>query len=650
MSGVFLLARLVFATGVVLAPGWLLARALGVRSASAVFAWSLTLVFAAGAITFAAGTSLTLTLVLLLAVGAAAMPFAFKTRSLDYTPHFGSVPGRWWVVAAGALLGIALWHVAGEIGGDGLFHLARVRKLEALDMLSLDAVSEFPDGGLHPGYAFPLWHLFLALIAMVAGVDAADVVLHEPSVLAPLVLLVTYEAGWMLFRRVAAAASATAAAVALVALAPGHGGAYTALALPATFGRQALVPVALALAFATIRSPSRMLVASTAAASLALAAVHPTYALFLWIPFGGFLVVRWAWTRRDLREGALALGALVVPAGLFFAWLLPLVRDTASVGPDADERARALAQYAGQLVVDSPDSFHLAPEVLGRAGAVAVAALLLVPLAGLAARRRWAAYVVGGSLAVLAVMLVSALFTPFADAVSLSQARRAAGFLPFAFAFGGGAAVITALLGPLAAPLGLAAGIVFQLAYPGDFDYELTDGGPGLVTWIALGGGLAALAFGFLQRPPRERAGWLAAAAFLLPVAVHGALNWSPSSTRPPSPLSDGLVRELRKLPAGSTVYSDPEASYRIAAFAPVYICVAPPGHVADTKENRPRERLWPSSAVSSVRVRSRPAPRSGSSSTARASISRPSARSSTATPAGFCTASTPVRKSAPQP
>ena len=72
MSGVFLLARLVFATGVVLAPGWLLARALGVRSASAVFAWSLTLVFAAGAITFAAGTSLTLTLVLLLAVGAAA--------------------------------------------------------------------------------------------------------------------------------------------------------------------------------------------------------------------------------------------------------------------------------------------------------------------------------------------------------------------------------------------------------------------------------------------------------------------------------------------------------------------------------------------------------------------------------------------------
>jgi hypothetical protein len=592
MSDLTLLARLAFATAVVLAPGWLLARALGIRAASAALAWSLALVFVASAITFVAGTSLTLTLVLLLAVGAGAMPFAFKTRGPGYAPHFGTVPGRWWAFAAGVVIGVALWHVAGEIGGDGLFHLARVRKLVDLDALSLDAVSEFPDGGLHPGYAFPLWHVFLGLVATVAGADPGDVVLHEPSVLAPLVLVVTYEAGWMVFRRVAPAASAAAGAVALVALAPGHGGAYTALALPATFARQALVPAALALAFATIRAPSRVLLASTAAASLALAIVHPTYALFLWIPFGGFLLVRWAWTRLDLRSGALVLGALVVPAAVFFAWLLPVVRDTASVRPDEAERARALAQYAGQLVVDSPDRFHLAPEVLGRAGAVAVAALLLVPLAGLSARRRWAAYVVGGSLAVLGLMLVSALFTPFADAVSVSQARRAAGFLPFAVAFGGGAQVVTALLGSLAAPLALVAGIVFQLAYPGDFDYVLTDGGPAAATWIAAGGAVAALAFGFLQRAPRERAGWLAAAAFLLPVVAHALWNWSPAKSRQPSPLSAGLTRELRALPAGSIVYSDPEASYRIAAAAPLYICVAPPGHVADTKDNRPRERV----------------------------------------------------------
>ena len=47
---------------------------------------------------------------------------------------------------------------AGRSAGDGLFHLARVRKLDAFGDLSLRAVDEFADGGLHPGYAFPLWH------------------------------------------------------------------------------------------------------------------------------------------------------------------------------------------------------------------------------------------------------------------------------------------------------------------------------------------------------------------------------------------------------------------------------------------------------------------------------------------------------------
>jgi len=38
-------------------------------------------------------------------------------------------------------------------------------------------------------------------------------------------------------------------------------------------------------------------------------------------------------------------------------------------------------------------------------------------------------------------------------------------------------------------------------------------------------------------------------------------------------------------------VYSDQETSFRIAAYAPVYIAVAPPGHVANTETNRPFER-----------------------------------------------------------
>ena len=552
MSSVLLLLRLAIATGIVLAPGAVLARALGVRSTSATLAWGLTLVFGALWVTFLLQASLTLTLVLILVAGAAAAVPALRRPALP------DLPGRWQVWVAGAVLGLLLWHVAGEIGGDGLFHLARVRKLVAFGDLSLSAVNEFPDGGLHPGYAFPLWHGFLALVAKVAHVDPTKVVLHEASILAPLAVLAAYEAGYALFRRVGPAAAAAAAGVGLVVMAPGHGGAFTALALPATASRQLLVPAALALALETARRPARGMLATAAAASLVLAVVHPTYAIFLWIPFAGFLAVRWAWSREELRDGALALAALMLPAAAFFVWLLPVIRSTASVGPDAAERARALDQYAGQLHVRSTDSFSLAPEVFGRAGAVAVAALLLIPLTALATKRRWAAYVVGGSLAVFAITLVPWLFAPFSDVVSLSQSRRLAGFLPLGFAFAGGMSVLAALAGPLVAPLALAGGVVFQWLFPGDFGYRLEDGGPAWATWVAVVGALVALVVGLRCLRSVERNAAVACALFLLPVFVHGLLDWSPSPDRRPSPLTPGLVAALREdVPVGDIVYAD---------------------------------------------------------------------------------------------
>jgi hypothetical protein len=599
MSGLVLVLQLVFGLALVLAPGALVARALGARRVSAALAWGLVVVFGALAITFLVSASLDLTLVLVLATGLAALPFSIRNargtegrRLRLATSPFGR--GRRLVLAGGAVLGLLLWRVAGNVGGDAFFHLARVQKLLAFGDLSVGSVNEFPDGGLHPGYAFPLWHGFLALIAKVSGADPVDVVLHAPTVLAPLAAVLGYEAGWALFRRVVPAVASAAAGIALVAMAPAHGGAFTALALPATASRQLLLPAALALAVEAARRPTRALLASAAAASLALAVVHPTYALFLWIPFAGFLLVRLLWGHRDARAGLLALGALVVPAAAFFAWLLPVVGDTASVGPDAAERGRGFAQYAGQLAGDA-DLFRVVPELFSRTGAVAVAALLLLPLAGLASRRRWAAYSAGGALAVLVVCLVPWIFTPFSDAVSLSQSRRLAGFLPLAIALAGGVGVLARLLGPLVVPVALAAGIAFQLLYPGDFGYTLETGGPAWATWIAVGGTLAALVVGFRLRgrAPLERSAALASVLLLVPTYVHGLANWSPSPARRPNPLSSGLIAAVRTdVPTGAVVYGDPEASYRIGAFAPVRICVAPPGHVADTVENRPRARV----------------------------------------------------------
>ena len=589
MSSLFLLLRLALATGLVLMPGAILARALGVRSTSATLAWGLGAVFGAMGVVFVVHASLTLALVLLAVVALAAAPFAIRRAIVP------PIPGRTAVWVAGALLGLLLWAVAGEIGGDGLFHLARVRKLTELGDLSLSSVNEFADGGLHPGYAFPLWHGFLALVAKVAFAEPAEVVLHEPTVLAPLAVLVAYEAGYAVFRRVTPAAASAGAAVAIAAMAPGHGGAYTALALPATASRQLLVPAALALALGAMRRPSLGILASAGIASLVLAVVHPTYAIFLWIPFGGFLAVRWAWRQEQMRTGVLALGALVVPAGLFLVWLVPVVRSTASVSPDASERARAFDQYAGQLD-GAVDHFSLAPQVFGRSGAVAVAALLLVPLTALASRRRWAAYVVGGFLAIFAITLVPWLFTPFSDVVSLSQARRLAGFVPFGFAFAGGMGVLASLLGPLAAPFALAAGLVLQWQYPGDFGYAVDQGGPAWATWIAVAGAVVALVLGLRRLRSIEATAAVASALLLLPTFVHGLSEWSASAERRPSPLTPGLVDALRTtVPAGDVVFSDLESSYRIAATAPVYVCNAPPGHVADTNRNRPyvRRAQW---------------------------------------------------------
>ena len=589
LTVVVLYVKLAVATALVLAPGWLLARSLGIRSASATLAWSLVVVFAALAATFVLGSTLILTLLLLAIVAAVAVAIAVQRGF----PHAETVPARSRALFWGAIVGLLLWVAAPTVQGDSLFHLARIRKLLELHDLSLDRVSEFADGSLHPGYAFPLWHGFVALIAKLAGEDPERVVVHLPSILAALAVVVAFEAGWALFRRTWAAGVTAAAQVAMICFAPGTGGAYVFLSLPATASRQLLVPAALALALETIRSPSVALVLSTGAAGLALAAVHPTYAIFLWIPFFGFLVVRVLWERVDLRSGVLALGSLVVPAALFMLWLRPIVNDTRSVSPDTEEVRRAFDQYSGQLVVHSDTSYNLAPEVFTRAGAVAIAALLLVPLAGFAARRRWAAYVVGGSLAVFAVMLLPFLFTSLADLVSISQARRAAGFLPFAFAFAGGMGVLMRLAGPTLIPLALGAGMFLQIVYPGDFEYVLKNPAPAWIAWFAVIGAVAALVLGFARRRPALEIGAaLAAAAFLTPVIAGGLLDWRP----PPAPeiatLSDGLVRAVRDdVAPGTVVFSDPETSFRLAAFAPVYIASAPPGHVADTAKNRPYER-----------------------------------------------------------
>ena len=593
MSAVELYLRLGGATVAVLLPGVLLARGLRLPGIASGFVLALAALAVCLAFTFLVHGSLWLTLGLYGVFGLGALVLAVARRE---RPRVS--PAELLVVLAGIGFGIALWHVAGAVEGDGLFHLARVRKLEAFDSLGLRTVDEFRDGGLHPGYAFPLWHGFLAAVARIAGVDPEQVFRHESSILAPVAFAVAYEAGYALFRSAWLGIAVVLAAVVPIALAPGGGGSYRVLALPATSARQLIAPAALALVFAFVHEPRFALAGAIACAGLVLAFVHATYAVFLLLPLVGFLLARAALERRDLRRIAAAVAALAVPTGGVLLWLLPIARETVSHEPTRQVRCgleHGIKHYPGQFDVWSCDRFRLAPEMLGRTGSVAVAALFLVPFAALAWRRRFAAVVLGGTLAVLAVLLVPTLFVRFSDAVSVSQARRAAGFVPIPFAFAAGAAVLTRLTSVLVLPVALAAGVALQLEWPGDFGYVFGGGGPALVTWIAVVGGAAALvAVALLRRPElyesRGPLVALAAALFVAPVVWHGLARLDPPARA--AQLPPGLVHVLRRdVPKGDVVFGDTETSYLVTADAPVYVAAAPPPHVADTKSNRPHER-----------------------------------------------------------
>lgn len=597
-SGIGLSLRLASATALLFAPGAFVAAALGLPLAAGAAAWSLAFVAIGLGATFAVqGT-------LWLAIGVAALAAVIAITAVGHAREASASTEQALAPSAfAALIGVAfgalLWSVTAALSGDALFHLARVRKLLAFGSLSLRSVDEFRDGGLHPGYAFPLWHGLLAFVARFAHVDPALVVRHEPTVLVAVAFAVAYEAGFAVFRSVSLGLGVLVVQVVLFALAPGHGGALTSLALPATAARQLLLPALFALFFhrgpgVAQPWPLPYLLAGLVAAELAL--VHVTYALFAVIVLAGFLCVRALFRSDDLAAESGRLGAVLAGTVAVVGWLAPIAAKTRSHNPGCAEIRRAFVNYRGQLIHSSCAHYRLAPTMVTRSGAVAIAALLLVPVAALAVRREWSALVLGGTVAILVLLLPPWVFPHFADVVSISQARRAAGFVPIPFALVGGMAVLSGRSTFGALVIALVGGIALELAYPGWFASTAPTGAPSYPAWVALIGGAVALLVARLFVPARGAASGpavLAAVVLLVaPTAIRGLSAWTPTAAAASASLSSGIVNELRG-PAlrGTIVYSDPATSYAVAAYAPVYIATAPPAHVANTAANDPYRR-----------------------------------------------------------
>jgi hypothetical protein len=532
------------ATSVLLLPGAVVQRLVGWPAELGIalagcLAWSLVLLFAALAITFAVGASFTVTLVLV-AVAAVAAAVVGRSRPRPTVERRDALAAL--AIAAASLPFLPLvWLVNRTAIRDSLFHIAYARKLDELPRLdSLESVGHFADGGLHPGYAFPLWHGALAAIGRLSGVELENVVLHLGPVLAPLALVIAYGMGVALFRSLWGGLATAGMFGGFAVFENGLLGLFSSLSDPVTAARGLLAPALVALTFHYVLGERRALL-SVAAAGFALAVVHPNYAPYVALVLAGAAAARLVILRKESRDWlrvAAAVGAVLVPSLLFLAWLWPVLSDTTGLTPDADTVARDWASYEG-FFVGSQESFRLSADVLTRQGGMTVAGLLAIPLAAFAARRIWSAYVLGAGLVVLVVVLTPPLFTLLSDIASISQARRLPIFLPLAVALAG-AAVLAGRFRALAVAGALGAGIALSLLYKGETTTRLGEGGPAWPVWIALVGGLGGLAYAAFRRPrPDRRAARSAGAgcASAWPHRPRPAPRPPPPRARGPAPL-----------------------------------------------------------------------------------------------------------------
>ena len=475
--------------------------------------------------------------------------------------------------------------------GDAMEHVARIRKLTELYPLSgLSQVNLLPpDTGLHPGYAFPLWHAVIAAIVRISGVDEALAFRSLPPILIPIIATAVYRAGRSVFGCRAAGAATWIAYLALFAFPYAGVGYFNKLGYPGNVAVLLLWPLIIDRAFVYLRTGNREPLLTIGAAAFAVALVHASYNPHMMLVVGVFAATRLAIVRRrsELPRLAALLAALSLPFLLLLIWLYPIAQSGG-----ASPLAKDLSSFE-TLLVERGGLVALKASWVTRGGAAAVAALLLAPVAAAATRTRAAAFIASGTVLVVLVLVVPHLFTPFSDVVSVSQGRRLLYFLPWGFALVGGAAVL-ARFRYVAVAGALITGVILQLLVPGDFSYRMVDPGPGWVAWVAALAVLAVLVAGLAGRVRvTYREAWTlpVVAAFAVPVAIGGLATASPGVpdiTAMPKPVLEAVREHVGR---EDVLMAPLRTAYELSGQAPVYIVAATRGHSADTVINRHGER-----------------------------------------------------------
>jgi hypothetical protein len=492
-------------------------------------------------------------------------------------------------VGAVAVFSALVWIGSYNNTADAVEHIARMRKITELDPpRSLAELGLLPpDSGLHPGYAFPLWHAAGAVIVWISGLEETVMFRFWPSILVPFVAAAVYRAGRTMFGCRAAGAATCVAYLGVFAF-PGGVGYFNQLSYPGYICIFLLWPLVIERTFTYVRKGGREPFLTVAAASFGVGAIHPSYAPFMIILIGAFAVARIvvARDRHEFRRLTAIFGAVAVPFLLFLVWFYPAAPGSASTIAYSSARFATLVNKSGDLV-------SMKPEWLTRGGPAAIAALLLVPVACAATRTRAAAFIASASAVVIFTLLVPWLFTPFADVMSISQGRRFLFYLPWAFALTGGALVLARFR--YAAVAGaFVLGVVLYLTWPGDFKYQLKQPGPAWLAWLAGAGALVVLAVGATRKLNLHYSGRWAlpiVIALVLPSAGAGFRGMETNKAEPQT-ITDRLVTAVREyVGREDVVLSIPRTAYQLTARGPFYVAAVTRAHGGDTVLNRSYER-----------------------------------------------------------
>ncbi|MDX6553452.1 MAG: hypothetical protein QOH74_1940, partial [Gaiellales bacterium] len=496
-------------------------------------------------------------------------------------------------IAAAAGLACAVVSVQWQqsLTGDLIFHLARVRKLLAVPDLSLSAMSEMGGGHAHAGYAFPLLHGAEAGALWLAGLDPTRYTDLVPA-MAVLMGVTSFAAGRAL------GGTAVGAAVAALSRWAAMTGIRTTLGelpWPGRFVFLILFPAALLAIIELIRTPAdRRLQGVVTGGALVVAIVHISYAVPLLALMTGAVVIS--------RRGWSALLGMLAATGAVaaFVWWVALHGYPKPV--IAEGRWRDATQDAFVFVAGHPVSLNAQTITEHRVGTLITVAAI-IPL--LVWRAPKLAFPAALAAAVLCLVAIPG-FAPLLNAtVGVGQTHRFGDAIPWPFvvAFVAALAVKEATrrwILPVALLLGLMAVI------GPDRVKSFWDIAPSVPTTpVAVAAVLAAV--WYLVRGVRALPPSPLHVAIIPTVLVALALVAAPDPSsvravstdllhgRPveptigiPAVLLDWIDQHGGTMP---TVLTDELRSYRLGAYADVYVVAVPEVRTRAGPSSNPEQR-----------------------------------------------------------